>query len=301
MTTGRNPARCERRAQTARVLVTILALNLAVAAAKAIYGGWSGSFAVSSDALHSMLDGISNVVGLIALGYARRPPDTAHPYGYSKAEVVASVAIGAVIAVGAFEFGAGAASRLFRDHPPVVVSPLGVGVLVATLGVNVFVSAYEARAAARLKSPMLAADAAHTAADVVVTIVVLGSQAAVYAGWGWADTVATLLVLAVILTIALRIIRDNALTLLDRAVLDSDRVRSLVLAVPGVRGCHRVRSRGLSDDFVLDLHMMADASLTLGDAHHLSHQVEEKLRAEFPQLGDVTIHVEPHDDHEDPL
>ena len=297
MTTTKN---AERWRQTARVLWTILWLNLLVASAKAAYGWTSGSLAVSSDALHSLLDGISNVVGLVALRFAQRPPDEAHPYGYDKAEVVASVAIGAVIAVGALEFGAGAATRLFRPTD-VDVTAEGLAILAATLVVNLFVATYEARAARRLKSPILEADAAHTGVDVVVTVVVLASQWAVSAGWTWADPVASLVVLAFILRVAFTIVRDNTKTLLDHATLDPAAIRSTVLAVPMVRGCHRIRSRGIAEAVQLDLHMMADAELPLGQAHDLSHRVERALRAEYPQVVDVTIHIEPDSDAEEPL
>ena len=291
----------ERWRAIARTLLVILGLNLAVAAAKAAYGWSTGSLAVSSDALHSLLDGISNVVGLVALGYARRPPDDRHPYGYGKAEVVASVAIGAVIAVGAVEFGVSAAQRLIGASTEVVVTASGIGVLVVTLGVNIFISAFEARAARRLKSPILAADAAHTGADVIVTLVVLGSQGLVYAGWSWADAIASLIVLGAILWVAFNIIRDNAQTLLDRAVLNPADIRAVVLGVPGVFGCHRIRTRGLIDAVQLDLHMMVDPDMTLRSAHALSHRVEEALRGTFAQLNDVTIHVEPTGDVEEPL
>lgn len=291
----------DRAQKTAQVLATILALNLLVAVAKALYGGLSGSLAVSSDALHSLLDGISNVVGLVAIGYARRPPDANHPYGYAKAEVIASVAIGVVIAVGALEFGVSAADRLLRQPEMPQVTAVGVGVLLATLAVNLFVSMYEARAARRLRSPILAADAAHTGVDVLVTVVVLASQGAVYWGWGWADPVASLIVLAAILRVAMHIVRDNTETLLDRAALDPHEVRSVVLSVSRVQGCHRIRSRGPEDAIQLDLHLTADRDMTLGAAHALSHQVEEKLRDSYRGLCDVTIHIEPHDDAEEPL
>ena len=291
----------DRWRQTTRVLLVILVLNLAVAAAKALYGWTSGSLAVSSDALHSLLDGISNVVGLLAVGYARRPPDERHPYGYAKAEVVASVAIGAVIAVGAIEFGLNAALRLVDDTQTVVVTPTGVGILVATLAVNVFVTTYEAAAARRLKSPILAADAAHTGADVLVTAVVLASQGAVAFGWWWADPMASLVVLTVILRAAAHIIGDSLKTLLDHAVLDPEAIRTAVMAVADVRGCHRIRSRGMTDAVQLDLHLMADAATPLGEAHDLSHRVEAVLRSKFPGLQDVTIHIEPEGDAEEAL
>ena len=97
----------ERARQVRRVVWVELFLNLLVASVKAVYGAWSGSLAVASDALHSFLDAGANIIGLVALRLSDAPPDPEHPYGHRKFEIVAATAIGVVIAGGVIQFGKG--------------------------------------------------------------------------------------------------------------------------------------------------------------------------------------------------
>lgn len=292
----------DRRArEVQRVLVTILWLNLLVAAAKAAYGYVSGSLAVASDAAHSLLDGAGNVVGLVALRLAASPPDEGHPYGHRKIEILAATLIGIVIAVGSVRFGWAAVTALLGGHAAPAVGSAGFVVMGSTLVVNLVVATYEHRRGRALGSPLLVADAAHTASDVLVTLAVLGSLVGARAGAGWADPVGALVVIVVIARVAWRILYDNLGLLLDRALLDPGRVRDAVLSVPGVVSCHRVRSRGSEGAVHLDLHLLVDGDRPLREAHDVSHAVEDRLRATFPGLVDVTIHIEPHDEPEEGL
>jgi len=287
--------------QVQRVLLVTLALNVAVAVAKGVYGVLSGSLAVASDAVHSMLDAASNVVGWFTTRAADHPPDEGHPYGHRKIEILAATFLGILIAGGALQFGWSAVEALIYGTPPPTIGAGGFVVVGATLVVNVFVAWYEARRGRELNSHFLTADAAHTASDVVVTIGVLISLALTKSGLSWADPVAALLVLAVIAHVAWSIMSANIDILLDRAVYEPEEVRQIVLAVDGVTGCHRVRTRGADTAAHLDLHMQTDGTLTLREAHDISHRVEDALLAKLDNLVDVTIHVEPHDDEEEGL
>lgn len=281
-----------------RTLAHILLLNLLVAAIKAVYGLWTGSLAVAADAVHSGLDATSNVVGIIALGAAARPADDEHPYGHAKLESVASAFIGLLIGGAALRFGVDAVRSLVSGATAPPVPPGGVPLLVATLVINVFVAAYEHRRGRALDSPILVADAAHTASDVAVTTAVIASQLLSARGLVWADAGAALVVLVLVVRIGVRILRENVGTLIDRAVVDPEEVTRVVRGVEGVRGCHRVRSHGVAPNGLLDLHLLVDGALTVAEAHRLAHRVEAALLDSFPALVDVVTHVEP--DGDDP-
>ncbi len=284
-----------------RVLWVTLALNLLVAAAKAIYGAWSGSLAIASDAVHSLVDAVSNVIGLLVVGAAARPPDSQHPYGHRKHEVVAAALIGVVIGVAALRFGWAAAEALLWGRPAPTTSLAGFVIIIGTWIINVFVAAYEGRKAKQLDSVYLAADAAHTASDVLVTAAVLLAFTAAHFGIGWADPIGAFVVLLMVGRVAWGILAGNVAVLVDAAVVPADEVRRVVMAVPGVRGCHRVRSRGPETAAHLDLHILLYADLSLRQAHELAHRAEDALREAFPALVDVVVHMEPHDDAPEPL
>ena len=293
---GRQRGRAVRR-----VLWIELALNLAVCAIKAAYGLISGSLAIASDAIHSLVDGGSNVIGLVVMHYASEPPDESHPYGHRKLEIIAAASLGIAIGYAAVRFTWSAIETLLHGGARLETSVLGFAVIGFTLVVNIAVATWEASKARQLGSAYLAADAAHTASDILVTSAVLASFAAAHAGLTWADPLGALAVIAVIAHVAWKILSKNIAILMDAAAIDTRAVAAIALAVPGVAACHRVRSRGTADSVYLDLHVLLDGNLPLHRAHELAHQVENALRQEFPEVVDVTIHMEPDDDEPEEL
>ena len=284
-----------------RVIVAILVLNLLVAAVKVVYGAMSASLAVTSDALHSLLDAASNVGALMVLRLASAPPDEGHPYGHRKIEIVAAAMVGVLISTAAFRFAWSAIEALVEGRPPPDVSVFGIVVMATTLVVNIGVAVYEHRRGKELGSPFLVADAAHTASDVVVTTGVIAALVLSRAGVARADAVAALLVMAVIARVAWKILAANVGVLVDRAMIPADAVRAVALGVPGVEGCHRIRTRGLEGAVQIDLHLLVDGAQPVREAHGLSHRVEDALRKKFPEIVDVTIHVEPEDEEDEGL
>ncbi|HKE13904.1 MAG TPA: cation diffusion facilitator family transporter [Kofleriaceae bacterium] len=284
-----------------RVLAFILVLNAAVFAAKAIYALWSGSLAIASDAIHSLADAAANVIGLIVLRFADAPPDQGHPYGHRKLEVVAAAAIGISVALAAGRFAWDAIDALASGREAPQTSVLGFVVIGGTWLVNLIVARYEARRARELDSAFLAADAAHTASDLLVTAGVAASFTGSYFGAVWADPVGALVIVVFIGRIAWSILSSNITILIDRAVVDADRVAGIARAVAGVSDVHRIRSRGTDAAAQVDLHLLVDGDLPLREAHAIAHRVEERLRREMPAIQDVTIHMEPADDPEEGL
>lgn len=291
----------ERYRRVRRVLIIEMALNLLVAGGKGTFGLATGALALAADAVHSLVDATANVVALVLLGAAAQPPDADHPYGHRKLEVIAAAAIGVAIGAAALRFGWSAIEALIQGQQPPATSPLGFGVIIGALVVNIFVATYEARKARELDSEFLAADAAHTASDVAVTTAVLGSYAAAHAGVWWADPIGALAVILVIGRIAYQILAKNLGVLIDQAVLDAERVSEIAHGIAGVRGVHRVRSRGPRTAVLVDLHLLLDGEMSLRAAHDIAHQVEDILRAQWPAIADVTVHMEPEDDGEEGL
>lgn len=301
MKTSTSPSSIDRKHAVQRVLVVTLVLNVLVAAAKGAYGLWSGSLVIAADALHSVVDAGSNVAGMVAIRWATAPPDRGHPYGHHKLEIAAAAGIGVLIGVGAIEFGSNAVDALLHGRPPPATSALGFAVILGTWAVNAFVAIYERRRARQLDSAYLAADAMHTASDLAVTAAVLVAYTASYFGVTWADPVGALVVIVVLARVSWNVLTSNLPVLLDRAAIESEQVRALALAVPGVTGCHRVRSRGTPRAVYLDLHLQVRGDLRVDTGHEIAHRVEGALRRELPGVVDVTIHVEPAGDPPEPL
>ena len=199
----------ERDRAITRVLLVEMTLNLVVAAAKGIYGILAGSLALASDSVHSLMDAASNVVGLVVVKKAQKPPDQDHPYGHHKIEIVAAAGIGVLVGAAAIQFTWSAVEALLYGQPMPKASPAGFVIIGGTMAVNIFVATYEAIRAKQLNSPYLAADAKHTASDVLVTTAVLVAFLGSYLGISWADPVGALIVIVFITRVAWHILSDN--------------------------------------------------------------------------------------------
>ncbi|MBI3449539.1 MAG: cation transporter, partial [Acidobacteria bacterium] len=230
-------------AEIRKVLWITLGLNLAVAVAKIAAGAATSTLSVLADGYHSLLDGSGNIVGLVAIRFAHKPPDDDHHYGHRKFEVLASMVISLVLFATAFEIVASALSRLRGEGTP-DPRPVTFVTLLVTLAVNVFVTTYESRRGRELGSPFLVADARHTLSDVLASCGVLIAIVCVRAGIPWADPAAAVVIGVVIVLAGYRILVSGLDVIADRSVLDAARIQAAVLESPGVTSCGRIRTRG---------------------------------------------------------
>ena len=286
------PQQAARARRIAGLLWAILVLNLLVAAAKLLYGWRSGAISITADGLHSLLDGSANVVGLIGMAVARRPPDDNHPYGHRKYETFAALGVATMMLFGCREIAMAAWERL-RDPRVPEVTVAGYVVLAGTLLINLVVAAVERREGRRLGSELLEADAAHTRSDVFASLLVLASFVAAGFGIAWADALAAAVIVVLILHAGFGILKGTLSTLSDERRMDPGLVERVALEEEGVREAHNVRSRGPRDDVHLDLHVLVDPAMAIGAAHDIGHRVERRLRDRWPGLTDVVVHVEP--------
>ena len=278
-----------------RILVRVLVLNLLVAASKIGVGLSVRSLAILADGIHSLTDAASNVIGLVGMSVAERPPDQDHPYGHRRFETLSALFIGGMLALTAWEILRAALHRWRGGEEP-AASPASLGVMVVAIAVSLAVSAYEARQGRRLRSEILVADAAHTRSDIGTSAVVLVSLLGSRAGIPHLDLVAALVVTALIAKAAYEIVGDSVRTLSDVAQIPEERVIAVAVEVPGVLGAHKVRSRGGLDGGHCDLHVQVDALLPLDRAHVIGHLVGSRLETELG-FADVVVHVEPPEGH----
>jgi cation diffusion facilitator family transporter len=289
----------ERFQAVASVLARVLVLNLVVAVAKLVLGYLTGAVSVVSDGFHSLTDGFSNVVAMVAVRVARKPPDRDHPYGHRKYETIAAAAIAGFLIVVVIQIVQTALARFKSGESP-EVEPVAIAVMVGTIVVNLLVTRYERRAGERLSSEVLLADAMHTRSDVWTSLTVIAALIGATLGYPVFDPIAALIVVGFIGHAAWEIFRSTSEVLSDHIVIAEDDVRTVVMSVPSVMGCHEIRTRGSRDFVFLDLHIWMAAETPLAAAHEISHKVKDKLMARFPEIGDAIIHIEPPPRDDDP-
>ncbi len=277
----------------ARVLTRVFALNLAVALAKIVFGYMSGAISILSDGFHSLTDAASNLVGLVGVHAAGRPPDDEHLYGHRKYETVAAAGVTMFLLLVMFEVLRNAFNHLTGRTAPHGISIASFAVMIVTAAVNLLVMAYESREAQRLASEVLLADAMQTRGDVWTSVTVIAALAGARAGLPILDPIAALIVAGFIGHAGYQVARATTRILSDEVVISEGDLERVVRSVPGVIGCHHIRTRGSADHVFLDLHIWLPPDMRLTDAHALSHVVKDRLMARYPQIADAIIHIEP--------
>lgn len=285
-----------RMTQVRHVLWIVLFLNLAVALAKLFYGIATGSDSMRADGIHSIFDSFGNVVGLIGITLALRPADENHPYGHFKFETYASMAIGVLLIIAAFEVGSSAVASLMSGEHNTQVTVFSYVVMVGTLCINICVTLYERRAGKRLNSDVLLADAGHTLSDAMVSIGVIVGLVLVQFGLAIADSVMALIVMFAILYTAFDVFKAAFETLSDKARIPEEDIRKVVEGIDGVGNAHRIRTRGTSGDVYADLHVLVDPAMTVAESHELADWIETAIKRAFPQVKDILVHIEPDDE-----
>jgi cation diffusion facilitator family transporter len=276
------------------VLLVTLALNLAVAGAKVVVGYLFGLLSLTADGIHSTIDGLNNVVGLVAVASASRPPDVDHPYGHRKFETFAATGIAFFLVVAA----TGLIREAFERRQGGATPETGLityAVAIGTIAVNAGVTRYERRRGRELRSEFLVADAAHTASDVLITVAVIAAMVAVDLKVSSFDFYAALGIAALILFTAGKLALRGLGVLSDQVAIDVREIERIVRAVEGVRACHKIRTRGPQGHVFADLHVQVDPEASVREGHRIAHLVVDAIRREIPGVQDVVTHLEPYE------
>lgn len=276
-----------------RILLITLVLNWGVALAKIFYGYATNFTSMMADGFHSLADGASNIIGLIGITLACRPPDKDHPYGHKKYETLFALAISGMLFFVCFNL-LSEGIRRFHSHTAPQIDAMSMVVMLITISINVFVMAYENKAGKRLNSDILVSDSLHTRADIFTSVSVIIAMAVIRLGYPILDPIVTVMIAFFIAYAAFSIARDSSRVLCDEIViLDDNRIADVVMAVKGVRACHKIRTRGREDDIHVDLHVQVNPDMHVDRAHDISFRIEGAIKSCISGVTDVVVHIEP--------
>lgn len=285
-------ATAERNHAVSRVLGGLLIANLAVVVAKVVVGFSTNSLAVFGDATHSSVDAVNNILGLAVMRVASKAPDDDHPYGHAKFETLGALLIVIFLSVTIFELLRDSIWRLRIGPVAPALTGTDLTLLVGTLAVNIWVTWFETRAGRRLESEILLADAAHTRADVLITLAVIGGLLLARRGYAWADPVLAIVVTFLVARIGVEIVRHSMPTLVDARAMDQTVIQRAAEEVQGVRHAYHIRSRTAATLRFAELTIAVDGSENVEAAHRIADAVEDRLRGDLA-LHEIVIHVEP--------
>jgi len=281
--------------RTQKAALLSAGVGLAVTALKFYAAAVTGSLALYSDALESIINVVAAVGAFVALRVAARPADEDHPYGHHKAEFFSAVIEGALIVV--------AALLILRDAYFGLLAPKPLDAPVLGLAINFGASIINAVWAFALmrwgrvwRSPALIADARHVFADVVTSCGVLAGVSAVLAtGYPVLDPAVAGLVALHILWSGFQMVRESVDGLMDRAASPEliAEIRTLISKHgEGALEAHDVRTRSAGQATFIDFHLVVPGTMTVEDSHSICDRLESALETTITGAV-VTIHVEP--------
>jgi cation diffusion facilitator family transporter len=280
-----------------------IASNALLIAIKLAAGAITGSIAILTEAIHSLIDLVASIVAFVSVRKADEPADAGHPYGHEKVESLAATIEGLLILLGAAIIIYEATHRLVVGAE---VESIGVGIAVMGFSVlaNLVVSAVLSRQAKAYDSPALEGDAAHLRTDALTSAgVVVGLGLVQITGDAAFDSITALAVAGAIVLAGVRIVKRSSGVLVDEALPDEemDRIEAAIAAArtPEVAGYHKLRARRAGSRRYIDLHVQYRSGTSLERAHELAHAMRDSIEADVSR-AEVLIHVEPETSLRDP-
>jgi cation diffusion facilitator family transporter len=283
--------------QTLKLATGSILLGLVVLGLKLLAWQMTGSVALMSDALESIVNVATAIAAVVAIQVAARPADANHPYGHHKAELFSAILEGVMIILAALLILREAWHGFQTAHP--LMAPLqGLLVNGAASVLNAlwcWVLIHQGR---RHRSPALVADGKHLLLDVISSVgVTFGVLIAIETGWFWLDPAMAALVALNILWGGWRVMQHSMSGLLDESLDDATLAqvrRAIATEALGAVEAHDLRSRAAGRATFIEFHLVVPGAITVTEAHAMCDRIEAALK-KLVEGCVVTIHVEPED------
>ena len=282
-------------ANTSRMATASIAVALLVMGIKYVAYWTTGSVALYSDALESIVNVVTAIAALVAIRISARPADRRHQFGHHKAEYFSAVLEGVLIIVAALLI-LHAAWGVFKEPHALTEPVAGLAINAVATVINAAWSWTLIHFGRNWRSPALVADGWHLFADVATSVgVIVGLALSVLTGWSVLDPALAALVALNILIAGWRLMRSSISGLMDEAV-DGDiarRIRALISEhATGAIEAHDIRTRTAGRATFIDFHLVVPSAMSVADAHRICDRIESALEAQIDG-AEIVIHVEP--------
>ncbi len=273
-----------------------IAGNAILAVLKVVIGLLAGSLAVVADGIDSVEDIITSLITLITAKVLSKPPNKKFPYGYGKAETIATRLLSLVIFAAGIQLAIISVQKIIKGTQADLPLKIAIYVTIISIIGKTFLSYHQFKIGNRINSDMLRANAKNMQNDILISIsVLIGLTFTHLLKMPVIDSIAALIVSAWIIKVAVQIYLKTNVELMD-GIKDKkiyDIIFKAIDSVEGVNNPHRVVVRNVGHRLKIGADIEVDGNLSLHAAHELSNKVEESIRAKIDNLFDVTIHIEP--------
>ena len=253
----------------------------------------SGSASVLSSMLDSMMDIVASIINFFAIRYALMPADDDHPFGHSKAEGIAALIQAAFITGSVTVLLLHVSERLLNPQP-LQALPESLAVMLFSTLLTVALVGYQRWVVKQTGSLAVKADSEHYASDILMNLAVVVALIGAYIGVDWLDPLIALLIALILLRSVYSIARLALGVLMDQALAEDEEqtIKDVILAQPGVKGFHDLKTRQSGSVQFIQFHLELDGQQPLLRAHETGEQVNIAIQKCFPR-AEILIHQDP--------
>ena len=288
----------ERAALAQRATWVSVAVNLVMTIAQIIVGWLAHSQSLIAHGLHSFSDLLSDFLVIWASRQSAHPADEAHPYGHARVETAATLVLGSSLMLigGGILWESGMRLQHVDVLPAVAMSAFWVAVV--TVIAKEALYRYLIAVGERLRSQLLIANALHTRADAASALVVVVGIGGALLGWAFLDLLAAALMGFMILRMGAELAWGALKELIDTGLDETQvaAIRETLLATPGVRGLHELRTRRMAHQALVDAHVQVDPRISVSEGHRIAESARARVLRQHPEVLDVLVHIDPEDD-----
>lgn len=279
-----------------RVSVVTIIINVLLFIVKLIAGIIGNSKAMVSDAIHSLSDVISTIVVIIGVYISRKSPDKKHPYGHERFECLSAIILSFVLGVTGFYIGySGILNIINKSYTNDNISLIALIAAIISIVVKEWMYHYTIKAAKKVNSGALKADAWHHRSDALSSVGALIGIFGSMVGFKILDPLASIVISLCIIKAAYDILSDSFNKMMDVSVpvyVEED-IKKIVMSVDGVIKIDDLKTRLFGSKIFIDIEIMVDGNLNLRTAHNIAHLVHDKLENEIKECKHCMVHVNP--------
>lgn len=272
--------------------------NILLAGLKIIFGIIGHSHGLLADGVHSLSDLIVDSVVIVASKFGNKAADEDHPYGHGRIETAATVFLALILAIAAFAIIINAFITVAAIHVNTVPTQIVLWIALTSIVLNELLYFWTKHVANQIKSRLLMSNAWHHRSDSFSSIAVALGVIGTWLGFPKLDAVAAIIVGLMILKMSWGFGWHSIRELVDTAlnIEETEKIKLFIKNIPGVKAIHQLRTRSIAGSIFCDVHVLVDPSISVSEGHYIGQEVDKRLIGSFPDITDVTVHIDTEDD-----
>ena len=278
-----------------RVSIITIIINLVLSVLKFLVGFFGHSQALISDAIHSASDVVSTVAVMFGINLSDKKSDTSHPYGHERIECIFSIILAMMLFITGAGIGITAIKNIVSGAEIAIPSKIALIAATVSIAVKEWMYHYTKRAAKKINSSSMLADAWHHRSDALSSVGSLIGVGGALLGFTICEPIASIVICIFIGKASVDIFMDAVNRLIDRSCTDEEieRIRECVMEIDGVKNIDKLMTRRFGSKIYVDLEISEDANITLLEAHHIAERVHDNREEKMPEVKHCMIHVNP--------